>query len=87
MAECRLAKDSEFDLVFDSLRHEDVGGGARGVGVFLGLGAATLDFFWAEAFEKKPRILCCLPVDDETLPALLFAVDGALAGVPAGALD
>lgn len=69
----RLAKESEFDLVV-SLRQDD------GFGVGLEEGVEGLGLDCADALEKKPKMLCCFPVDDSiALPFL--AVDGVLAGV------
>jgi len=45
-------------------------------------GLAALELVPAEALEKKPRMLCCLPVEG-ACPSFL-AVDGVLAGVRAG---
>ena len=60
----------------DSFRHVGEASaslGADGVGVLFAADAGLL---------KKPRMLCCLPVDAE--PPVFFCVDGVLAGVFAG---
>lgn len=80
MLDGRLAKDSELAFVVslrqveDTLSAFEVDGvaeaeeaGAPALGLGLGLG-------WL-AFEKKPKMLCCFPVDE-----------GVFAGVRAGAL-
>lgn len=91
MFEGRLAKDSEFDFVVVSWRHDD--DGTRGVGVALVAGVEPLGLAGVDALAKKPRILCCFPVEDGSVLLLLlklllfFTVDGVLAGVRAGALD
>lgn len=92
MVEGCLAKDSEFDFVVVSLRHDD-DDGARGVGVDLVVGVEALGLAGVDALAKKPRILCCLPVDDGSVLLLLlklllfFTKEGVFAGVRAGALD
>ena len=57
----------------DSFRHVGEASASReadGVGVLFAADAGLL---------KKPRILCCFPVDAE--PPVFFCVDGVLAGV------
>lgn len=90
MTEGRFAEESELDFVVVSFRHDDEA--ARGVGVALRVGVVALDFGWEDALEKKPRMLCCFAVDEESvlLLPLFFAVEGVFgvfAGVRAGALD
>lgn len=90
IVEGRFAKASELDLDVVSFKHEDdlddlsplaVVAGV-GVGLETGEDALGLDWAWEAALEKKPRMLCCLPVDDE-----LESVEGVFAGVRAGTLD
>lgn len=50
-----------------------------------GVEAAVLD--GVADLEKKPKILCCFPVDDMLALVAFFAVTGVFAGVRAGALD
>lgn len=60
-------------------------GVADGVALEAGVEALLLD--WVADLEKKPRILCCFPVDDSDKLLAFLAVEGVLAGVRAGALD
>lgn len=60
-------------------------GVADGVALETGVEALLLD--WVADFEKKPRILCCFPVDESVKLLVFFAVEGVLAGVRAEALD
>lgn len=79
--EGRFAKESEFDLVV-SWRHDDVFFSAFEVDESVGLEevTGTLGLDCEAFFEKKPRMLCCFPVDGGiALPFL--AVEGVLAGV------
>lgn len=92
MVEGRFAEERALDFVVVSFRHDDEDEAARGVGVGLGARVVPLSFGWLDALEKKPRMLCCFAVDDESvlLLPLLFAVEGVFgvfAGVRAGALD
>lgn len=69
----------EFDLVV-SLRH--CGDESRFVDAGLAEGEGVgPDVPAAGVLEKKPRMLCCLPVDGAWL--VFFAVDGVFAGVRA----
>lgn len=60
-------------------------GVADGVALEVGVEALLLD--WVADLEKKPRILCCFPVDANDKLLAFLAVEGVLAGVRAGALD
>lgn len=100
MVEGRFAKGSELDLVVFSLRQEDDDdndGGEEDEDFLSPLVAMArlevgLERVWAAALEKKPKMLCCLPVDEELgaklmLPLDFFAVEGVFAGVRAGTLE
>lgn len=79
---------SEFDLVVSliSLRHwDDVSRLTDDGGWADGDGLAALVLRAAGVREKKPRMLCCLPVEGAW--AAFFAVDGVLAGVRAPVAD
>lgn len=92
----RFAKDSALDFVVVSLRHEKAAllslEAADADGVDLEVGEAPFVPACAAALEKKPRMLCCFPVDEAgpllPMPLMLFlAVEGVFAGVRPGALD
>lgn len=91
MVEDRFTKDSELDFVVVSFRQDDDGvllslEVAAGEDVEVDVGPVFIGR--VADLAKKPRMLCCFPVDDESVLLLLFlAVDGVLAGVRAGVLD
>lgn len=86
----RLAKDRELDFVVVSFKQDD-GDGLLSLmvadEVLLEPGVEALLLDWVADLEKKPRILCCFPVDERVELLLFLAVDGVLAGVRVGALD
>lgn len=75
MVEGRFAKDSELLFVV-SLRHDDLLLSLEAVGVLLEFGVVLEAFGWVADFEKKPRMLCCFPVD-------ACVLEGVLAGAAA----
>lgn len=74
----RLEKDNALDFVVVSFRQS-----FDGTGLEAGVAPVVFACDCVADLEKKPRILCCFPVDD-IVPTLFLAVDGVLAGVRAG---
>lgn len=72
----------EFDFVVSLRKRGVVSFFAEGAVLADRDGLAALELPPTEALEKKPRMLCCLPVEG-ACPSF-FAVDGVLAGVRAG---
>lgn len=68
----RLAKESELLFVV-SFRHDDFLFPLEADVALLGVGVALLDLGCVAAFEKKPKILCCFPVDEGVLAGVDFS--------------
>lgn len=86
----RLAENKELDFVVFSFKQDD--GDAlmsfkAAVGIALEACVEPLVLDWVADLEKKPRMLCCLPVEGMLELLVFFAVTGVFAGVRAGALE
>lgn len=72
----------EFDFVVSFKHSDELSFLVEAAVLADNVGLGALEFPPAEALEKKPRMLCCLPVDG-ACPSF-FAVDGVRAGVRDG---
>lgn len=62
----RFAKESELLFVV-SFRHDDLLFSLEADEALLEFGVALVDLGWVAALEKKPKMLCCFPVDEGVL--------------------
>lgn len=68
----RFAMDSELLFVV-SFRHDDFLFPLEADVVLLDVGVALFDLGCVEALEKKPKMLCCFPVDEGVLAGVDFS--------------
>lgn len=87
--ESRLAENKELDLDVLSVKQDGSDGlmSLEASGVALEACVEPLVLDGVADLAKKPRMLCCLPVDGMDELTAFFDVTGVLAGVRAGALD